>query len=75
MQGLFVTMIQTDVPCVSPPLLTRIFQDLGNGMAKYHQGLKFPDVPVPFPYVTMAEMALHVHAFMTPVVSIGWSAT
>ena len=74
-QGLIVTMIQTDVLCVPPPLLTRIFQDLGNGMSKYHQGLKFPDVPVPFPYVAMSEMSLYAHAFMTPVVSIGWSAT
>ena len=70
-----MTMIQTDVLGIPAPLLTRIFQDLGNGMAKYHQALKFPDVPVPFPYVAMAEMTLYARAFMTPVVSVGWSVT
>jgi len=74
-QGLIVSMIETEVLSVPAPLLTRVFQDLGNGMSKYHQGLKFPDVPVPFPYVAAAEMTLYMHTVITPIVSIQWSTT
>ena len=74
-QGHIVNMIQTEVLNIPSPLLTRVFQDLGNGMAKYHLGLRFPDVPVPYPYIAVAEMTLYAHAIMTPIVSIQWCAT
>ena len=54
--------------------MTRVFQDLGNGMAKCHLGLRFPDVPMPYPYIAVAEMALYAHAVMTPIVSSQWCA-
>jgi len=46
----------------------------GNGMLKYHEALKFADVPVPFPYVATAELLLYFHTAVTPIVSVQWSS-
>ena len=67
-------MISEGVLNMPAPLLTRVYQSLGNGMVKYHEALKFPDVPVPFPYVATAELLLFFHSALTPFVSVEWSA-
>jgi len=72
-QGTVVEMISTGVLSIPPPLATRIFQQLGSGMVKYHESLKFPDVPVPFPYVATAEVLLYFHTAVTPIMSVQWS--
>lgn len=72
-QGTVVEMISTGVLNIPPPLATRIFQQLGSGMVKYHESLKFPDVPVPFPYVATAEVLLYFHTAVTPIMSVQWS--
>merc|ERR1712136_613823 len=73
MGGTVVEMISTGVLSIPPPLATRIFQQLGSGMVKYHESLKFPDVPVPFPYVATAEVLLCFHTAVTPIMSVQWS--
>ena len=72
-QNLIVDMIRSEVLCVPAPLMTRIFQDLGNGLNKFHESMKFAEVPVPFPYVAATEITLYTHTIITPIVSVQWS--
>lgn len=67
-QCLIVQMVSKGVLETPAPLLTRVFQDLADGIGKYHAALKFPGVPVPYPYVATAEVLLYLHAVITPIV-------
>jgi len=44
-----------DVP---PPISTRIFQELSNGMLGFHNAMKIHDTPFPFPYVQLITLQL-----------------
>jgi len=72
LQNLLVDLVNAGTVNAPAPLTTRVFQDLGNGFARYHQALKFSDVPVPFPYVAAAEVTLYVHTLVTPIVMCSW---
>jgi len=75
LQNLLVDLINAGTVHALAPLTTRVFQDLGIGFARYHQALKFSDVPVPFPYVAAAEITLYVHTLFTPIVMCSWFAS
>lgn len=51
---------------VAPPILTRIFQQLGNGMVDFSNAEKITDIPFPFPYAQMVIMLLLLATFVTP---------
>lgn len=55
------------------PLYTRCFQELGNGMIKFHEATLFVEVPFPLPYTTISEILLVVFTFMTPFFTALWS--
>lgn len=73
-QCLTVQMVHTGVLSTPAPLLTRVFQDIADGIAKYHAALKFPNVPVPYPYVATTEVLLYLHAIITPIILSQWAA-
>jgi len=58
---------------VPPPLLTRVYQELGNGVIKYHEAMKFNLAPYPFPYVAVADMLMFVHWMFTPFMVGIWT--
>eukprot|EP00450_Noctiluca_scintillans_P029336 CAMPEP_0194546274 /NCGR_PEP_ID=MMETSP0253-20130528/90433_1 /TAXON_ID=2966 /ORGANISM="Noctiluca scintillans" /LENGTH=317 /DNA_ID=CAMNT_0039393349 /DNA_START=218 /DNA_END=1167 /DNA_ORIENTATION=+ len=66
-QSLLVDNITAGVLCMPAPLLTRVFQDLSLGMEKYHEAMKYVEVPIPFPYTATAEVLLVIHTLMAPV--------
>merc|ERR1712159_855920 len=43
---------------VPPPICTRIFQELSNGMLGFNNALKIHDTPFPFPYVQLISVCL-----------------
>lgn len=61
-----------DVLKVPAPLLTRVFQELGTGMIKYHEAFKLVHVPYPFPLIALSEMALGLHWIACPFVFSIW---
>lgn len=71
-QQLIVENIKTGVLSIPPPILSRAFQELANGMVEFHEALKVSSVPFPFPYAQCCDFLLVVHAMMTPVVISQW---
>jgi len=56
-----------------PPLLTRVYQELGNGVIKFQEAHKFNLAPYPFPYVAVADMLMLVHWLFTPFMIGLWT--
>jgi putative membrane protein len=57
---------------VQAPILSRVFNELANGMVRYHDCLKIASVPFPFPYVQTLELLLVMHWMVTPMVMCLW---
>eukprot|EP00929_Paragymnodinium_shiwhaense_P078589 TRINITY_DN40757_c0_g1_i2.p1 TRINITY_DN40757_c0_g1~~TRINITY_DN40757_c0_g1_i2.p1 ORF type:complete len:624 (+),score=88.57 TRINITY_DN40757_c0_g1_i2:106-1977(+) len=57
---------------VPPPILSRVFQELSNGMVLYHEAMKISSVPFPLPYAQTCNMLLVVHWLMNPLITIYW---
>lgn len=69
-QCLIVDNISCGVLSIPPPLLTRVFQDFGNALMRYHEARKYSTVPLPFPYIATAEVLLLIHTVLTPVIVV-----
>jgi len=78
-QCLTVDGIQTGVCTIPAPILSRIFQNLSNGLAAFYNAYRVTEVPYPFPYMQSTEVLLLAHYIVTPMVicnftiSPGWS--
>jgi len=72
-QSLIVDGMDNGVLSVPAPLLTRSFQELGNGMIKFHEARKFVAAPYPFCYMAVTEMLLAVHWIFTPFMLGSWT--
>mmetsp|Transcript_43860 Transcript_43860/g.80347 ORF Transcript_43860/g.80347 Transcript_43860/m.80347 type:complete len:511 (+) Transcript_43860:87-1619(+) len=51
----------------APPIQSRMYQELSNGMLGMNQCVKLADVPFPFPYAQLLTMLLIVFACFIPV--------
>ena len=49
-------------------MLTRVFQELGNGLVKYHDAEQVVVWPFPFPYTQMNLVLIYLYLGMTPLV-------
>jgi len=80
-QGI-ITEIRANVLDTPPPIVTRVFQELSNGMLGFNQAHKVAMVPFPFPFAQMVSLLLAMlyvtlpfyldrftqQAFITPVI-------
>lgn len=73
-QNLIVDAVSSGVLSIPPPLLTRTFQDLGSGMSRFHDALKYARVPFPFPYIASTDLLLIIHWVVTPIVICSWTS-
>eukprot|EP00930_Biecheleria_cincta_P000640 TRINITY_DN10144_c0_g1_i1.p1 TRINITY_DN10144_c0_g1~~TRINITY_DN10144_c0_g1_i1.p1 ORF type:complete len:600 (-),score=99.87 TRINITY_DN10144_c0_g1_i1:151-1950(-) len=79
-QQLLVQNHRAGVLDVAPPILTRAFQELSNGIVSIVDAQKITDVLFPFPYAQMVAVMLIGNAILTPFVlatvmdSITWCA-
>lgn len=67
------TILQADrdkVILVAPPILSRVFQDLGNGVVQLEKVRTITEIPFPFPYAQMVAVMLVVHWLMTPTLAV-----
>lgn len=62
-----VTGMASGVVPVAPPVVSRVFQELGRGMVNLHNVKKIKEFPFPFPYAQMITFMLVIHWVITPV--------
>jgi len=65
MQGIMLE-VRAKTLDAPPPIVTRVFQEISNGMLGFHQALKLALVPFPFPFSQMVAMLLSVIYVMMP---------
>jgi len=71
-QMLIVENIGTGVLSIPPPILSRSFQEIANGMVKFQDALKITYIPFPFPYAQTCQYVLIVHWCIVPFVVAQW---
>lgn len=67
-QSLTVDAIGDGVLVIAPPILSRIFQNLSNGLSAFNNAYRLVEVPYPFPYMQTTELLLLMHCIVTPMV-------
>jgi len=67
-QGLIVEAEQKQLLKIAPPILSRVYNELGNGIVNLNNARKIRDFPIPFPLAQMIMVMLMFHAFFTPLV-------
>jgi len=70
---LIVDNIRTSVLSIPPPILSRVFQQLGDGMVALHEGVMISTIPFPFPYAQACDLLLFIHWGLTPIVIASWT--
>eukprot|EP00928_Gymnodinium_smaydae_P078806 TRINITY_DN62880_c0_g1_i1.p1 TRINITY_DN62880_c0_g1~~TRINITY_DN62880_c0_g1_i1.p1 ORF type:complete len:520 (+),score=87.75 TRINITY_DN62880_c0_g1_i1:75-1562(+) len=68
-QRLIIESEQKGTIKVAPPILSRVFNELGNGIANLATARKIKDYPIPYPLAQMMVLMLLFHAFVFPVLS------
>jgi hypothetical protein len=64
--------IDSGVLRIASPILSRSYQQLGNGMVAFHKAMQVSDVPFPFPYAQVCDTCLIAHMMLTPFVTSVW---
>lgn len=52
---------------IAPPIQTRVYQELSNGMLGFVNALKIADVPFPFPYAQLLNIMLFFYSLFIPL--------
>merc|ERR1719502_2238601 len=52
---------------IAPPIQTRMYQELSNGMLGYNQCVKLADVPFPFPFAQILTVLLSFYVCFIPI--------
>jgi len=58
---------------VPPPILTRVYQEIGAGMAEFHEAQLISMWPFPFPYAQLSLFLSVLHLFLTPLIMASYS--
>eukprot|EP00931_Biecheleriopsis_adriatica_P094009 TRINITY_DN67712_c0_g1_i1.p1 TRINITY_DN67712_c0_g1~~TRINITY_DN67712_c0_g1_i1.p1 ORF type:complete len:524 (+),score=66.32 TRINITY_DN67712_c0_g1_i1:62-1633(+) len=80
MQQLILENADNGTLHVPAPILSRVFQELSNGMVAIADAQKITDIPFPFPLAQMVSLLLILMTFLTPAVlattveSLSWCA-
>jgi len=72
-QCLLVESIKTQVLNIPPPILSRSFQEMANGMVQFHEALKVSQIPFPFAYAQTCDCLLMLHWLIAPFVVTTWT--
>jgi len=52
---------------IPPPIMSRCYQEVSNGMLAFNQAMKVADIPFPMPFAQLLELLLVVITFCIPV--------
>lgn len=65
-QKLIVHGISSQVLAIPPPILSRAFNELANGMSAMESAMKVSTIPFPFPYAQVCDALLFFHWLCIP---------
>lgn len=68
LQQLIVDNIRKGVIDIAPPIVSRVFQELSNGIVAVTNVRKITDIPFPFPYAQLVVVMLLTSWIATPLV-------
>lgn len=71
-QMVIVEHIDTGVLSIPAPILSRVFQELANGMVYTYDAMKISEIPFPFPYAQTCDCLLCIHWLVIPFVVSHW---
>jgi len=72
-QNLCMEAWRDNVFSVPGPILNRGLQNVGSGIAHFHEAQKITEVPFPFPYMIALQTLLVTHWMITPIMCAQWS--
>lgn len=67
-QRLIVESSSADILKIAPPILSRVFNELGNGIVNLNNVRKITNFPIPFPLAQMITVMLLFHIAITPII-------
>eukprot|EP00929_Paragymnodinium_shiwhaense_P050604 TRINITY_DN25484_c0_g2_i1.p1 TRINITY_DN25484_c0_g2~~TRINITY_DN25484_c0_g2_i1.p1 ORF type:complete len:678 (-),score=179.84 TRINITY_DN25484_c0_g2_i1:83-2116(-) len=68
-QRLIICSIDSGIIPIAPPITSRVFQELSNGIVDVQNAKKITEFPFPFPYAQMLTVMLLMHLVLTPVIA------
>lgn len=71
-QSVIVDAVTEGYLTIPSPLLTRVWQEFGNGMVFFHDAIKISTIQFPFPYAQLCDGLLGIHMALTPLVVAQW---
>jgi len=80
-QRLVVQADKSGVINIAPPILSRVYNQLGNGIVNLNNARKITEFPIPFPLAQMITVMLLFHSAVLPLIcattikTAWWSAT
>eukprot|EP00747_Dinoflagellata_sp_TGD_P119379 gnl/TRDRNA2_/TRDRNA2_173005_c1_seq11.p1 gnl/TRDRNA2_/TRDRNA2_173005_c1~~gnl/TRDRNA2_/TRDRNA2_173005_c1_seq11.p1 ORF type:complete len:515 (+),score=80.37 gnl/TRDRNA2_/TRDRNA2_173005_c1_seq11:95-1639(+) len=74
-QYAMVQALGTKVLTIPPPILSRAFQELSNGVVRFHDCMKIAHVPFPPPYHQTMMVLAALHMVLTPWFICNWVST
>jgi len=74
-QQFIVDSIKSGVMTIPPPIVSRSFQEMSNGMVQFHEAGKISVIPFPFPYAQTCDLLLVLHGLVVPFVTCQWVLT
>lgn len=72
-QQTVVDNIKCGVLNIPPPILTRAFQEMANGMVAVNEAMRISCIPFPFPYAQTCDFLLFMVSFISPVITAQWT--
>lgn len=67
-QRSIVKSVTNDLLPIAPPIMSRAFQQLGDGYTNLIDAQKITDIPFPFPFAQMVTLLLMVASLVTPCI-------
>ncbi|CAE7153816.1 unnamed protein product [Symbiodinium pilosum] len=68
-QRLIVESDAKQILKIAPPILSRVFNELGNGIVNLNNARKITDFPIPFHLAQMITVMLMAHSLVLPLIS------
>ena len=75
-QRTIITRLHAGGVGAPPPIVSRIFQEISNGLLAYNNATKMKEIPVPFGYVQLNALFLNLFApFLCPIAIASFTPT
>ncbi|CAE7252974.1 unnamed protein product [Symbiodinium natans] len=72
---LIVQGINSGLLDIPPPILTRAYQEIGAGMAEFHNAQMISMWPFPFPYAQLSLFLSVLHLFLSPIIMVKYTTS